>query len=323
MAEMSVSSWVRWLSDPVSPNVCPAVPKPKLWPWLTIAGWLAVQAWARYVWRWGWDDAWLGVHLAIGYGWALAVLAIAHGKAFLGAWSRQTWTVLALGAACLCAWWYTGRVDAWKRWFAPWVDPRHPLAPVLPFAYFAAMGVFWRLAVPLWLLGRRFGLRARDLGITLRSPAGGDGLGWLYLALFLGVLPFVVHASQTPAFLQRYPLARDVLHADGSVIAWQFALYQACYVWVFISGESFWRGVLTFGTERDLGTYGVLLMLVPYVIAHFGKPLPETWGAIAAGTVLGWLALKHRSVALGVAVHYGVAVAMDLLAVWWLGVRFV
>ena len=48
---------------------------------------------------------------------------------------------------------------------------------------------------------------------------------------------------------------------------------------------------------------------------HFGKPLPETLGALAAGLTLGFLALKHRSVWYGVAVHYGVALSMDLLAV--------
>ncbi len=55
-------------------------------------------------------------------------------------------------------------------------------------------------------------------------------------------------------------------------------------------------------------------MLIPYVLIHYGKPLPETLGAAAAGLTLGYLALRHRSFWLGVAVHWAVALAMDLSA---------
>ncbi len=55
----------------------------------------------------------------------------------------------------------------------------------------------------------------------------------------------------------------------------------------------------------------------------YGKPYPETMGAIAAGTTLGWLALKHRSVWLGVAVHFGVALSMDILAIRARGIEVV
>jgi hypothetical protein len=45
-------------------------------------------------------------------------------------------------------------------------------------------------------------------------------------------------------------------------------------------------------------------------------------GAIAAGSALGWLALQHRSVWLGVALHYGVALTMDLSALYKGGLWF-
>jgi membrane protease YdiL (CAAX protease family) len=49
---------------------------------------------------------------------------------------------------------------------------------------------------------------------------------------------------------------------------------------------------------------------------HFGKPLPETIGAILAGLALGALSIKSRSVYWGVAIHYAVAITMDLGALY-------
>ena len=64
-------------------------------------------------------------------------------------------------------------------------------------------------------------------------------------------------------------------------------------------------------------------MLIPYVAAHFGKPMLETLGAILAGLFLGYLAWEHRSFWLGVALHWGVALMMDLFALYRRGVTMV
>jgi membrane protease YdiL (CAAX protease family) len=47
---------------------------------------------------------------------------------------------------------------------------------------------------------------------------------------------------------------------------------------------------------------------------HYGKPLPETMGAIGAGLLLGTLAMRTRSIWGGVLIHVGVATTMDVLA---------
>ena len=142
-------------------------------------------------------------------------------------------------------------------------------------------------------------------------------MAWLYLGLYLVIGPALFFASLGSDYLAKYPLARDIIDpATNGIWIGHFLVYEALYALVFISGEGFWRGYLTFGSERDLGFYGLSFMLVPYVTGHFGKPFSETLGAIVAGSLLGFLALKHRSVWLGVALHYGVALTMDLLAVW-------
>ena len=64
-------------------------------------------------------------------------------------------------------------------------------------------------------------------------------------------------------------------------------------------------------------------MVMPYVIGHCGKPLPETLGAVGAGLVLGALALHHRSFWLGAIAHWVIAITMDLMALWRRGISVV
>ena len=44
--------------------------------------------------------------------------------------------------------------------------------------------------------------------------------------------------------------------------------------------------------------------------------MPETFAAIIAGIVLGFMSLKTRSIWLGAAVHVAVALGMDFLSLW-------
>ncbi len=50
------------------------------------------------------------------------------------------------------------------------------------------------------------------------------------------------------------------------------------------------------------------------MIHFYGKPFPETIGAIFAGIILGTLAMRTRSIWGGVLIHVGVAMTMDALA---------
>src|SRR5262249_40413394 len=92
--------------------------------------------------------------------------------------------------------------------------------------------------------------------------------------------------------------------------------WELWYGATFVSLEFFFRGFALFTLDRVMGRLAVFVMVVPYTMIHFGKPLPEVLGAVAAGLVLGHLALGTRWVWGGVAVHLGVAWTMDLLALY-------
>ena len=89
---------------------------------------------------------------------------------------------------------------------------------------------------------------------------------------------------------------------------------ETSYAVQFVAVETFFRGFLLFSLSQVLGAYSIFIAVVPYCLIHWGKPMPETLGAIVAGSVLGVLALRGRSVGPGVAVHVAVALSMDMLA---------
>ena len=314
---------MHWLADPRTPGAGPDAPVPRPAVFAAMAAWLALLAIVRY--RLGFlaESHWLALYLVAGYAGAFAVLGLGHGWAMLARIPARTWGVLAVSAACICAFWYLGRMDSFWRWGADHVDWSWPLSPLLPFAYFCAGSLVFRLIIPLAWARLQHGWQPAALGLPRPFAPTPDPqpIAWLYVALYLLLLPLVLYASGRADFLARYPLARELLLPDRTLAGGLLLAYFTCYLSVFVAGEGFFRGFVSFGLERDFGGYSVALMLVPYVFVHFGKPESETLGAIVAGTVLGWLALKHRSVWLGVALHFAVAVTMDLLALRGHGVR--
>lgn len=196
------------------------------------------------------------------------------------------------------------------------------------FARFAPKNEFHGLAGDLWWAASTvlyYGLvpivvikllrgKLRDHGLTFR---GYVRHARIYLLLYAAVLPLVIAASTQPSFEQTYPLAPDA----GKSWA-HFAIFEAAYAAQFVALEIFFRGFLLFGLVRWLGALAIPVMVIPYALIHMGKPLPEALGAIVAGTVLGTLALHTRSVWGGVSIHYGVALTMDVLALWRKGQLF-
>ena len=71
----------------------------------------------------------------------------------------------------------------------------------------------------------------------------------------------------------------------------------------------------TVSTEGSAST-AIVAAVVPYCMAHFGKPFLEPFAAVIAGFVLGTLALKTGSIWLGFLLHVSVALTMDASALW-------
>lgn len=311
----------RWLGALLSPRTAGMrEDTPRLNPLAfgLMLGLLALQVVARYQWGFLEEKWWQTVHVVIGWGGCLAIYALFHGWRAVTKISATTWFVLGLGLVCVTVFWYFGRSDGYRDIFGSPPLDHETFWPLVPFMYFATMGTLLRLVVPM--LAARFILKRRPSAFGLPIGRGHrqgavPGVHWVYVALFVGMVPVLVIAAQAASFKAKYPLAYDIVDPNGGIWIAHLLVYEAFYFFVFFSGESFWRGFLTFGTEKDLGLYGLAFMAVPYVTGHFGKPMPETLGAIAAGCALGFLALRHRSVWWGIALHYSIALSMDLLSI--------
>ncbi|HEX4492157.1 MAG TPA: type II CAAX endopeptidase family protein [Acidimicrobiia bacterium] len=203
---------------------------------------------------------------------------------------------------------YIGDIEVFQRWF-PAKGPQGPRGDeywdLKGFAWWAGWRVGGYLLAPLIaipLLGDRY----RDYYI---SPRGFLPHLPTYLVLFGIVLPAVVLASRSAEFRATYPFYRLANRSLFDLLAW-----EAMYAMQFFALEVFFRGFILQGLRRAIGANAVFVMVIPYCMIHFGKPMPETFGAIIAGTVLGTIAMRTRSIWGGVAIHVGVAVTMDMLA---------
>jgi uncharacterized protein len=232
---------------------------------------------------------------------------------------REAVVVLLTIPVVMTTFWYFGRSGFYQDVIQQHVPADWPLARLYSFFYFSLSSCVLRIGVPLllarWLLKRR----TSDYGWG--RPVQFN-FAWAYGVLFLLVLPFIAWASTMSSFQQKYPFAGDALLVDGAIPVLDFVVYQAFYLLVFVSGESFWRGFVSFGLQRHIGDLGILVMVTPYVMSHYGKPAAEAFAATLTGVVLGFLALRHRSFWLGVAVHWAAALSMDLLAIWKRGLPF-
>lgn len=174
--------------------------------------------------------------------------------------------------------------------------------------------VWWGLAVALLLIVlplvvARVGARLspRDIGLKLAGTARDAPV---YLLLYLVFLPVLWWVSRDPHFQQTYPFYKPT----AGVLAADFLVFQAVYCVQFLGVELFFRGFLVLGLKRALGLSSVLVMLAPYCMIHYYKPMPEALGSIAAGLLLGLLAWRTGTVVYGWFLHYAVALSMDLLA---------
>jgi membrane protease YdiL (CAAX protease family) len=220
-----------------------------------------------------------------------------------GATSLQVLMVLITVAASLTLQEYLGGHDTYERLFPP--DGSY-YWELRGFAWWSGWRVVGYVIVPMTVLACLPGQRIADYHL---SPRGFRKHLWIYGVMFALVLPAVLLASTKGSFRQTYPFYRIANRSYADLVMWELL-----YAVQFLALEFFFRGFLLQGLRRALGANAIFVMLVPYCMIHYGKPLPETLGAVGAGLILGTLAMRTRSIWGGVLIHVGVATTMDVLA---------
>jgi len=220
-----------------------------------------------------------------------------------GQTSVKVLAILVTVAVSLTLQEYIGSHDTYEKWFPFDGSDNWEL---YGFAWWSGWRLLGYVIIPMIVLACLPGERIRDYHVSVKGTL--EHL-WIYVVLFICVLPAVVLASTTPAFRHTYPFYRMANRSYTDLVCWEL-LYAA----QFLSLEFFFRGFILQGLRRALGANALFVMIVPYCMIHYGKPMPETLGAIGAGLILGTLAMRTRSIWGGVMIHVGVAVSMDVLA---------
>jgi membrane protease YdiL (CAAX protease family) len=177
-------------------------------------------------------------------------------------------------------------------------------------AYWSLSWIFVYFVIPALAIKLIFRERLRDYGL---KRAGALKDFWIYGVMFAVMVPLVLLCSGNAHFQDTYPFYRV---SPGESLWPDFWRWEALYFCQFWALEFFFRGFIVHGTRHRFGLYSVFVMMVPYCMIHFGKPLPECCGSIVAGIVLGFMSLKTRSIWLGAAIHVTVALSMDFAALW-------
>jgi len=211
--------------------------------------------------------------------------------------------ILLVVPVVLTVWVYQGKRDSWARLFAgfrgPW--PGDVYGALYEFGTaFILMFALPALISTVWLKRdlHEFGLQRGDTRRGLRMV----GMG-LPLALLIAYL-----AARDPFIRAEYPLAKGVMPHLAL-----FALVEACYLVYYLGWEFFFRGFMLFGLQRHYGPLAaILIQVIPSTLAHIGKPYSETWAALLGGLVLGYIAIRTRSIFYPMVLHAAVGIGTDL-----------
>ena len=181
-----------------------------------------------------------------------------------------------------------------------YVSQRKPFGSELAdLLWWAASSLAIYALVPV-AYARIAGQSVRSYGLSVRFVRSEAAL----VALIAPVALVIVWlASADQRFLDTYPF----YGGDG----WSLVLFEAGYGATFIALEFFFRGFLVFAGQPVLGVHAVPVMAFAYCLLHLGKPMPEAVSSLIGGLILGYLALRLRSILAGVVAHLTIAWGMD------------
>lgn len=167
--------------------------------------------------------------------------------------------------------------------------------------WWALSGILVYVSVPL-LYGALTRERIREWGLSLKF-IGTEARVFLLLVPVVAAVAWFVAADE--AFASNYPFLRDNSGLIGLLA------FEALYGLTFVALEFYFRGFMVHAGNKVIGAHAVPLMSMFYCFIHLGKPPTEVVASLVAGLTLGYLSLRLRSIAVGVALHLTMAWGVD------------
>jgi hypothetical protein len=136
--------------------------------------------------------------------------------------------------------------------------------------------------VPLGIVIFGFRDRPRRYGLQLGDWRWGLGLLLAGLAI---MTPIILGVARLPDFATYYGVPAGGL--GGAVLSNAIELFPA---------EFLLRGFLMFALLRRIGPLALVVVQVPFVFAHIGKPEVELWSTFVGGSIFAWLDWRTGSI---------------------------
>ena len=182
----------------------------------------------------------------------------------------------------------------------------HEQVYLIEYLYWFIGDLFSFFIAPVLIIKIVLKEKVKDYGLAFGDYKTGLKITAIFLLI---MLPLVWIASSLPEFSKTYP------HLPAAKTNWEiFLIFEAGMLLYMFAWEFIWRGFMLFGLEAKFGYYSVLIQMIPFLILHNGKPVPETFGSIIAGIALGILALRTRSFLYCVIAHMSVIFSIDLIS---------
>jgi membrane protease YdiL (CAAX protease family) len=159
--------------------------------------------------------------------------------------------------------------------------------------------------VPFLVATLVFERHPRELGLQMGDMQYG---GWV-LAVALPVALLVAYLGSADRAMQsEYPLAQSVIGQPRL-----FLIVEVFYLVYYVGWEFLFRGFMLFGLCRRYDALlAVLVQMIPSALVHIGKPAAESFAAILAGILFGYIALEAQSIVYPLILHATVGISTDV-----------
>lgn len=172
--------------------------------------------------------------------------------------------------------------------------------------WFASFSFVFYLILPLLLMKIFFGHRIAEYGLKTK---GAFAYGKFYIIFMAVMIPTIIFVARFPSFQNTYPFYKIPPYTPlwPTMFVWELF-----YFFQFVGTEFFFRGFLIHGLRHRFGFYVIFVSMIPYCMIHFQKPFLEAFASIIAGFLLGIMSLRTNSIIMGIMLHFGVALLMDI-----------
>jgi membrane protease YdiL (CAAX protease family) len=227
-------------------------------------------------------------------------------KNIIKGWDKKTVTVfLSVAVLQTVSWYFTSRKFFSSNLSDYFIQSEN--TELYEFLYWFAGDTVVLLVIPVLLIILYFREKPSQYGLSFGDYKTGLKIAAVFIAV---MVPVIAAVSGSGDFLNAYPTIKAAKYSWKIFIIYEAGLLVYMAAWEFI-----WRGFMLFGLYEKFGSYAVLIQMIPFLILHNGKPPVETFGAIIGGVLLGFLALRTRSIFYCIITHFGVMFCIDFISI--------